>query len=447
MDCYWRIHVMKIRKPSFKVNRQAIKSAAKNLLELILAVFTFITVIGGTALLALTYANPTKLWDKYLPIETPWYVLQKTDVVTQVQYAQTYYWYSIGIGATLIVLGLAVHIRSVNGLYRAIIETPRHLLNSPVVFYKRCITFRDWLFAKIEYLNGESVKWRRFFSIMSSPYSLLLKMGFSPQMAIGLITIGSTAGTGVIVNETILAERSFGNRDAGVYLAPSDIPNNDLEEQFKEEVTLNTLRVVLNDTPVEKIDISDVNLGTSYASNGQPSALPTGQTTAILVDGNNTRIEIGKLTISRVSCKTLDMSDVRANKISVISNQADGLSIYQAATSTIPNLRVSGGYFMSSLLSTSGGLYDRLHISPLDSITSSKVYVNELNLTNIVSSGGACTFKGLDVGELELSYSRIAGDNSLVTKALTISSTVMSANWNVDGNVEVLMGEVARKPD
>ena len=313
--------------------------------------------------------------------------------------------------------------------------------------YRKGVIIRDYIFAKIDYLDQESKKWHRFFQVVSSPYSFLLKLGFSPQMAMSFLAVGSTVGTGVVVNETILAERSFSNRDAGVYLAPSEIPNSELEEQFKNEVTTNTLRVLLNDTPVETITISDVNVGTSYASNGQPSALPTGKTEAILIDGNNTRIEIGKLIFSRNSCKTLNLENINANKITIKDNQADGLSVYQTASSTIPNLRVSGGYYMSDLLQTEGGLYDRIHISPLDSMTSSKTYVNELNLTNIVSSGGSCDLKKLDVGEIEITFNRVGGDNSLVTKALSVSSTVTSANWTVNGNVEVLMGEVTRKPN
>tara|TARA_A100001201_G_scaffold133012_1_gene119953 strand:+ start:62 stop:1156 length:1095 start_codon:yes stop_codon:yes gene_type:complete len=325
------------------------------------------------------------------------------------------------------------------------------ILYSPVLLaiqaYKKGLIIRDYVMAKVDYLDAESKKWHRFFQVMASPYNLLLKLGFSPQMAMSFLAVGSTVGTGVVVNETILAERSFSNRDAGVYLAPSEIPNSELEEQFKEEITTNTLRVLLNDTPVETIDISNVNIGTSYASNGQPSALPTGKTEAILIDGNNTRIEIGKLIFSRNSCKTLNLESINANKITIKDNQADGLSVYQTASSTIPNLRVSGGYFMSDLLQTEGGLYDRLHISPLDSMTSVKTYVNQLNLTNIVSSGGTCDLKKLDIGELEITFNRIGGDNSLVTKALTVSSTVTSANWVVDGNIEVLMGEVSRKPN
>ena len=395
---------MKIKKPNLKINinKKAVSATAKKLLDGMLIVFTFATLLLGSALLTATYIYPVKIINNYSGILT----IKPELLIEYLAYTQTYYWYSIACGASLIFFGLAVHVRSINGVYRAIMDTPAYFLNVPVVLYKNAVKFRDWLFAKIEYLNSESVKWRRFFTVMSSPYSLLLKMGFSPQMALGLITIGSTAGTGVIVNETILAERSFSNRDAGVYLARSEIPNSELEEQFKNEVTENTLRVILNDIPVEKIDISDVNIGTSYVSNGEASKLPTDKTEAILIDGNNTTIEIGKLIISRVSCKTLNMENVRANSIKILNNQADGLSIYQTASSTIPNLRVSGGYFMSELLETSGGLYDRLHISPLDSMSSSKTYVNELNLTNIVSSGGTCELKKIDAGEILIEYGR-----------------------------------------
>ena len=92
-----------------------------------------------------------------------------------------------------------------------------------------------------------------------------------------------------------------------------------------------------------------------------------------------------------------------------------------------------------------------LVIMPEDSMTSTKARVNELNLTNIVSSGAgssyACVLNKLDVGELEITFGRIGGDNSLVTKAFSVSSTVRAASWAVDDNIEVLMGEVDRQPD
>ena len=105
------------------------------------------------------------------------------------------------------------------------------IIKSPLLLaiqsYKKGLIIRDYVMAKVDYLDNESKKWHRFFQVMASPYNLLLKLGFSPQMAMSFLAVGSTVGTGVVVNETILAERSFSNRDAGVYLAPSEIPNSD----------------------------------------------------------------------------------------------------------------------------------------------------------------------------------------------------------------------------
>ena len=72
---------------------------------------------------------------------------------------------------------------------------------------------------------------------------------------------------------------------------------------------------------------------------------------------------------------------------------------------------------------------------------------DEIILDNIVSSGGTCDLKKLDIGELIIEFNRIGGDNSLTSKAFTVTTTVASANWDVTGNIEVLMGEVARQPD
>jgi len=414
----------------------------------ILAAITLLTVIIGSLGLAITLINPVNLWWTISPIETRYFVIGYTQVIEYLEFVQLYYWYSVGIFASLIVFGYSVHIRSLRQLWRGIKATPKAILYSPITIYRELVDFRDWLFEKIEYLNGESAKWRRFFNVMKSPYSLLRSFGLSPQLALTLLVGAGATGTAVGVAE-VLEERSFSNGDAGIYLAPSNLPNEDLEREmaFRKDGPDNTLRVILNSTPVEEVNISNVNLGTSFASNGQPSALPSGKTEAILIDGNGTRIEIGKLTFSRNSCKTLNLENINANKVTIKDNQADGLSIYQSATSTQPNLRVSGGNFMSDLLTTEGGTYDRLWIAPLDSMTTSVTRVNTMILDNIVSSGGTCDLKKLNIGELVIEFNRIGGDSSLVTKAFTVSSTVKSANWAVTGNIEVLMAEVERQPD
>ena len=426
-----------------------VKIPFKKIGRYILAIFTFLFVVTGSLGLAITLINPVNLWWTISPIETRYFVIGYSLVIEYLEFVQLYYWYSIGLSASLIVFGYSIHIRSLKALYEGIKASPRALLYSPITIYRELVEFRDWLFEKIEYLNGESAKWRKFFNVMKSPYSLLRSFGLSPQLAITLLVGAGATGTAVGVAE-VLEERSFSNGDAGIYLAPSNLPNEDLEREMawrKDNPSDNTLRVILNSTPIEEVSISNVNLGTSFASNGQPSALPSGKTEAILIDGNNTRIEIGKLTFSRNSCKTLNLEAINSNKITIKDNQADGLSIYQTATSTQPNLRISGGNFMSDLLTTEGGTYDRLWIAPLDSMTSSKTKINELILENIVSSGGTCDLKKLDIGELIITFNRIGGDNSLLTKAFTVSTTVAAASFDVSGNLEILMGEVERQPD
>jgi len=421
----------------------------KGLGSSLLAAITFLSVSLGILGIAITTMDPVNLWWTISPIETPYYIVTYSSVMGYLEFVQSYYWYSLGISFGLIVFGYAIHIRSLKNLWNGIKASPRAILYSPITIYKDIVGFRDWLFEKIEYLNGESAKWRRFFNVVKSPYSLLRALGVNPQLAIAILGIGGATGATVAVNEIII-ERSFANGSPGIYLAPQNLPSEEMEKQLawrKDNPSDNTLRVILNETPVEKLNISSVNLGTSFASNGQPSALPSGKTEAILIDGNGTRIEVGKLTFSRNSCKTLNLENINANKVTIKDNQADGLSIYQTATSTQPNLRVSGGNYMADLLETKGGTYDRLWISPLDSMTSSKTRVNEIILDNIVSSGGTCDLKKLDIGELIIQFNRIGGDSSLVTKAFTVSSTVRSANWDVVGNIEVLMAEVDRQPD
>jgi len=414
-----------------------------------LVLITTIFAAAGGMGLAITLINPVNLWWELAPLETRFFAIGYTQVLAYLDFVQQHYWYGLGASLGAIVFAYAIHIRSLRELWRGIKATPRALLYSPITIYRELVDFRDWLFEKIEYLNGESAKWRRFFNVMKSPYSLLRSFGLSPQLALTLLVGAGATGTAVGVAE-VIQERSFSNGDAGIYLAPSNLPNEDLEKEMawrKDNPSDNTLRVILNETPVEEVNISSVNLGTSFASNGQPSALPSGKTEAILIDGNGTRIEIGKLTLSRNSCKTLNLENINANTITIKDNQADGLSIYQSATSTQPNLRVSGGNYMSDLLQTEGGTYDRLWIAPLDSLTTSVTRVNTMILDNIVSSGGTCDLKKLNIGELLIEFNRIGGDSSLVTKAFTVSSTVRSANWNVTGNIEVLMAEVARQPD
>ena len=392
-------------------------------------VLTTLLIVTGILGLALSFVNPIQ----WITVRVPeWAHPSLASLDSLILSLNTNLIPVLATSSVIILLGLIQP-----NTRRGFKSIPSKVLNA----YRKVCAWRDWLFAKIEYLNGESAKWRRFFNVMKSPYSLLRAFGLNPQMAVGLLAAGSVTGTAVAVNE-IVVERSFANGSPGIYAAPSEFPSEDLEKKYawrKDNPDDNTLRIVLGTTPVEQINISNVSIGTAYTG----SVLPSGKTEAILIEGKagtTARLEIGELIFNRNTCKTLALSDINAHKISIKDNIADGLSIAQTLTSTLRNLRVSGGNFMADELKTEGGTYDRIWLDTGD-LSSGKAKINKLNLSNIVSTGGSCIIRQADIGELTIQYSQVGHDQNFATKELTISSTVRAANWDVTGNYEVLLTE------
>jgi len=320
-------------------------------------------------------------------------------------------------------------------IVRFILAIPMQIMRSPIGAYRQLTKWRDWTLAKIAYLNEESQKWRTAFNILKSPYSLLRALGFSPQMAMGVLAIGSTAGTGVVVNETVFAERSFARGDSGVYAAPHDVPTT-----FEEGD--NTLRIVLGSTPVREITIENVSVGTVFTG----SALPTGETTAVLIggvdvtEGTDTVLEIGELIIEKSRCKSMDFTSINAHTIKVIGNASDGQSI-NVTPGTARMRAVGGGHHQAEAMVTSGGTYDRIHIDAPTSAVNGKI--GTLKLSNVFSRGGACSFTRMEVGTLTIQLNEVGNDSDFSTKEFSIAATVTGANWEVTDNVEVVIAEPA----
>ena len=310
---------------------------------------------------------------------------------------------------------------------------PMNIARSPIGAYRQLTKWRDWIFGKIEYLNGESEKWRRAFNIAKSPYSLLRACGFSPQMAIGLLALGSTAGTGVVVNETILAEKSFSNGDAGIYTAPIDTPIFAAQEY-------NTLRLDLGATSVGLVEIDSISLGTAYSD----SALPDGESNVVIVGGlpavsdpafTETFLEVGTMYVDRWRCETLTITNSEIHKLVISGNASDGQSI--AAVAGTPRDRgINGGNRADDML-TSGGYYDQLKITSASSGVNGKVDV--LRLTNIYSKGGGCVIDRVKAGTMEVTLNEIGGDSDLATKAFQVATSVIYKSFTNNSNVEVVM--------
>ena len=400
-----------------------------------LMLLTYLLALVGAVGLAITIINPVNLWWSISPIETKLFVIKYSTVINYLEYLQLYYWYAIGAFTATFALAYIIHIRSVKQVVRGIKATPRAILYSPVTTYKELVLFRDWLFGKIEYLNSESAKWRRFFNVLKSPYSLLRSFGLSPQLAIALLGIGTASGTAVAVNE-VIQERSFSNSSPGIYSAPSDLPDEELEKRMawrKDNPDDNTLRIVVGAVPVETISISDVSI-----NNYTNSTLPSGKTEALLIDGKTVGIDIGELVYERVTCKQMTVSNVNAHKIVIKENISDGQSIAQTSGNQ-RDLRISGGYDMAKELKTEGGRFDRIWLDT-DTATSTPK-INKLILSNIVTKGGTCDLKNLNVGLLTIQYNATGHDQNFATKEFTIATTTKANIWDVTNNIEVLLTE------
>ena len=306
---------------------------------------------------------------------------------------------------------------------------PRKVINA----YRKVMVWRDKVFSLIERLNTESVKWKRTFNVLKSPYSLLRACGVSPQLAITFLSVGSVAGGGAIVNETLLSERSFSNGDAGIYSAPLDTP------VFADQ-EYNTLRLDLGATSVGLVEIDSISLGTAYAG----STLPSGQTNVIIVGGlpavvdpafAETFLEVGTMYVDRWRCETLTITNSEIHKLVISGNTSDGQSL--AAVAGVPRDRGINGGNRADDMTTTGGYYDQLKITSASSGVNGKVDV--LRLTNIYSKGGGCLIDRVKAGTMEITLNEIGGDSDLGTKAFQVATSVIYKSFTNTSNVEEAM--------
>ena len=345
---------------------------------------------------------------------------------------------SLGIG--LLRKGIYNNIKAIG---RGLKASPRATLNAPVKLYRKFSVWRNWILEKVEYLQSESAKWKTTFNILKSPYSLLRAMGLSPQMAASFLVAGSVATSGVVVNETILAEKSFSNRDPGVYAAslmgesaPLDIPTEDVEGS-------NTLRIDLGTTPVRDITIENVSVGTVFAN----SALPGNETTVVKVGGNiaaenftATRLEVGTFIYEKSRCKKVTFQDINAHTIIARGNASDGQSI-APRPGTARMRAVGGGHHQADAMTTSGGRFDRIWIQAPSSAINGKI--GTLKLSNLYTKGGDCEFSRMDIGTLIIELNETGAGTGFATKEFIIATTVTGANLTIEDNVEISISEPA----
>ena len=458
------IAIPEFKMPTIKLPKISFSLPHITLPTLVLPVKRIATTLGAinTALLVLmggfgllcSYINP-------IPALAPYISLSIANRLFDfVVYLQANLINTVAASSGLIVLGLLLHVSNFRAWWQTIKAAPMAVIRSPIALYRKITVWRNWLLAKIEYLNSESAKWKTTFKIMMSPYSFLRMMGLSPQMAIGLLAVGGTAGTGVVVNETVLADRSFTNGDSGIYAAPAEHPSPTLEQTMawrKENKEDNTLRIVLSDTPVREIKIENVSVGTVYNGSAIPSSAHTSaggtaaSATAVLIGGTvvagenavPTFLEVGELLIEKSRCTMMYFDNITAHTINVLGNASDGQSI-NTTPGTSRMRAVGGGHHQAEAMVTSGGSYDRIHIDAPTSAKNGKI--DKLTLSNLYTEGGACVFDRMKIGTLTVKLNEIGGggnngvSDGFATKEFKIHQSVTAANWNVSDNVEVVTG-------
>ena len=415
--------------------------------------FGVLTLAIAAIAIAVIAVNPLQFVAHLLPVKlyTVWGLIHITESSLQSLLTPLYtdtvvFGSAIGVASLLVIAAWTLWFRHPLGAVvdfgRGIKASPMTIVHSPVHTYRKIIKFRNWFLAKVEYLQGESAKWKTTFNVLKSPYSLLRSMGLSPQMAATFLFAGSAVGGGVIANETILSDRSFARGDSGVYAAsvlgadlPLDVPTEYVEGS-------NTLRIDLGSTPVREIIIENVSVGTVFTG----SALPSGEQNVVQISGNtisggtNTRLEVGHLIFEKSRCKKLELSDIQAHTIIIKGNASDGQSI-APSPGTSRMRAIGGGHQQADAMVTSGGTYDRIWLQSPTSAVNGKV--DTLRLTNLFTKGGICHLSKLTVGTLEILKNEIGEGNGFATKEFTVATTVTGANITVEDNVEVTIAEPA----
>jgi hypothetical protein len=310
---------------------------------------------------------------------------------------------------------------------RGVLAAWHWVLGSPLATYRMLGRKRDWVIAKVEHAHAESAKWRAMWVCVRSPYSLLRGLGFSPQLALASLGLLTTTAGGVVVNETLLAERSFSRGDSGTYAAPADIPTAYSEGD-------NTLLIQLSAVPVGTIEISAIDLATSYAG----STLPSGETNAIEIGGSaalSNYLEVGHLIIDRWRCETFRMEHTEAHTLEITGSVADGLSI-----SPVPGVvrkRAVGGGLRAESMSVSNSTYDQIRITAPTNAVNGKVDV--LRVSNLATRGGGCLISRVKAGTITIEYLTVGKGNGLALKDLVVATSTSYSVADISSNVEELV--------
>ena len=318
-------------------------------------------------------------------------------------------------------------------LIKAIVWTPfRFVLWAILKTARLAVSIRNKILKVVDKLESESQKWQRVFTVARFPYRILLVLGLSPAQATALLSASAVVTSGVAVQELVLEEISFENGSPGIYEAPTNLPVFYDGEEFQ------TLRVDLGATPVGLLELNSISVNT-YAN----SALPTGQTNALILGGLpasndpafvETYLEVGDLYIEKWRCSKLIMEHIEVNHLIFTKNAADGISHNMVAGT--PRARGISGGVRAEKMQVSNSTYDQIVITAATSNVNGRV--DEIRMVNIWSKE-PCLLSRIKAGTITVHLSEFGNGDGLALKDWQVSNTVQYQQLTADSNIELLL--------
>ena len=135
------------------------KSILKKLLTICRYTFAALFIAVGILGLVVSYINPMGMISPILPINITGSLsgvviaIDQALVQSWLAFLHTYLIYTIAISSATILVGLSLMVRDIKAWGRGIKAAPMGIVRSPVRAYRRVSIWRNWLLAKITYLN------------------------------------------------------------------------------------------------------------------------------------------------------------------------------------------------------------------------------------------------------------------------------------------------------
>ena len=182
-----------------------LKTVLKIIGQAIKYTLSAVLVVAGILGLTVSYINPMQFIVPYLPFQIEGTIISVDQALVQswLTLVNTNLIATVAISSTLLLMGIFVHVRNFKTWWLNLRKTPMGIVRLPIRAYKRTTIWRNWLLAKVAYLNEESAKWKTTFNILKAPYSFLRMMGQFTELALTTKQVSTALQMIQTVNSTL----------------------------------------------------------------------------------------------------------------------------------------------------------------------------------------------------------------------------------------------------